>query len=169
MTDPITKTLREMLHQRGYSIDEENKENIFATKPCGNKVCVFLGVEPKLNVESFKSHVERLNKLKIHHGIIVFQEITPSTNKHIRDTAELKLTIETFYDRELMCNITKHSLVPKHIKLSDDDAETFKKKWGTKFPVLSHSDPVAKFYAFKKGDIVEVTRRNGYITHRIVR
>jgi len=67
-------------------------------------------------------------------------------------------------------NLTKHELVPKHEKvdINEKNAEDFKKSKTDKFPILLKTDPVARFYGFSKGDIIKITRKNGYVTFRRV-
>jgi len=158
-----------MSSQRGYKTKKETDKHIIALKPDKEKVCVFLTIEPKLNVESFKFYVGKLNEMKISHGIIVYQCITPATKKLINNTNELGIDLEIFPEDRIRFIITNHRLVPKHVKLSQQKAKQFKEKYGTNFPVLLTTDPVARFYTFKKGDIIEIRRRNGVIAYRIVK
>ena len=78
---------------------------------------------------------------------------------------------ELFDHKELMYNITKHVLVPLHRLLTFENEEKeiiFKEKF-KKICTIQKTDPVAKFYNFKKGDIIEVKRQNGYVAYRIVK
>ena len=91
--------------------------------------------------------------------------------KLVENSVEKKF--ELFTQDELQYNITKHRLVPKHIKLNNEDAKDFKKKYGLKFPALLKTDPVCRFYDFQRGDVIKIIRQescgNTYITHRIVK
>ena len=66
--------------------------------------------------------------------------------------------IQFFSFKDLSINITKHILVPQHTKI-----DTLPKINGftidkNDLPKLSHTDKVSLYYAFKPGDIVEITR-----------
>ena len=63
-------------------------------------------------------------------------------------------------------SITKHYLVPKHEKVPD--SEKFDKKIIDKLPILLKTDPISRFYGFKKGDLIKISRKNNYIFYRRV-
>ena len=50
------------------------------------------------------------------------QSLTPSANKLLQDTAT-SFQIHMFQERELIINVTKHVLVPKHEVLSSKEKE----------------------------------------------
>ena len=77
--------------------------------------------------------------------------------------------IELFNVDDLQFNITKHILVPLHKKLNKEECKEFKEQYGSSIPVLLKSDPVCRFYNFQKGDIIQITRRNSFVSYRIVR
>ena len=63
--------------------------------------------------------------------------------------------------KNLMFNITKHELVPPHRLFNDDKFELMDKlmiKSSDQLPYMLHSDPIARFYNFRKGSIVEIDR-----------
>lgn len=176
--DPqVITTLREMLQQREYKIDDdvdsdaedELPTHLIATKPDGKQIVVFTSIVPKYNIKSFHNTVASMNELKIKHGIVVYTTITPATKKKIADTDAIRLTIESFTDQELRYNPTKHRLVPLHTRLNADECKAFKEKYGTKIKVIKVDDVISRFYAFQKGDIIKITRRSGYVDYRIVK
>jgi DNA-directed RNA polymerase subunit H (RpoH/RPB5) len=148
----------------------------------GTNIVVFLNVIGKFNVCNFSSVVGILNKMNVNHCIIIYDVITSAVKKLIDNISYLQLKdiktiqhkignfinlkIELFESRQLRYNITKHELVPKHIRLSDEEALPFKKE---KYPILKHDDPVAKFYGFEKNNIIKIIRSGGYICYRIVK
>ena len=68
--------------------------------------------------------VERMVTQGISKGILVFQKsMTPSAQKVIHEMAP-KYQLETFQEMELIVNITKHVLVPRHEVLLDDEKKT---------------------------------------------
>jgi DNA-directed RNA polymerase subunit H (RpoH/RPB5) len=51
-----------------------------------------------------------------------------------------------------------------------DVAQQLKKKYGAdKLPVILSNDPVAKYFNFRSGEIIAITRRDSTISYRIVR
>ena len=69
---------------------------------------------------------------------------------------------EIFDIKRLLINITKHSYVPQHIKLSITDVNILKTKLYLqsifKLPVISNKDPVARYYNLKHGEVVQIIR-----------
>ena len=161
----------EMILQRNYEIIDKDDERILAKKPDGNLMCIFLTNSSKFNVDSIQEYILMMRKMNLWHSIIVYKDnVTPVAKKIISDTKDFK--IELFQEEELQYNITKHYLVPNHSiygKKDSNESIEFKKKYSDNFPVILKSDPVARFYAYEKGDIIKITRSNGYVTFRIVK
>jgi DNA-directed RNA polymerase I, II, and III subunit RPABC1 len=93
--------------------------------------------------------------------------ITSSTKSTLEKMQDMY--IELFLIDDLQYNITKHSLQPRFEKLEYEEGENFKKKYGVKFPVLRVNMPISRFYDYKKGDVILIHRKDGYITYRIVK
>lgn len=169
--EKVREIISEMFEGRGYThIDSSNEERIMAKKEDGSSVCAFTSIIAKLNVSEIHMHISILQKEKINHGLIVFDGIpTPAVKNVIGNTPNLDINVELFDVDDLQFNITKHRLVPKHIRLEKEEAKEFKSKYGTDIPVLLRIDPVCRFYDFSKGDIIKIIRRNGFVSFRIVR
>jgi DNA-directed RNA polymerase subunit H (RpoH/RPB5) len=167
----IYRTIGEMFNQREYSdIVETDDDCLVAIKTDGNQVCVFKNVVEKLNVDEIHNHISILQNKDINHGIIIYEGMpTPAVKNVIANTPELKLNIELFHADDLQYNITKHRLVPKHIKLDKDESKVFKDRHGTDIQILLKTDPITRFYDFAKGDIIKIIRRDGFPSYRIVR
>ncbi|OUM61672.1 hypothetical protein PIROE2DRAFT_62357 [Piromyces sp. E2] len=107
-------------------------------------------------------------------GIIVYQKnLTPSAQKVITQMAP-KYLIEIFSDSELLVNITRHSLVPKHVVLTNDEKKMLLERYKLKelqLPRIQPSDPVARYYGLRKGQVVKILRSSEtagrYITYRL--
>lgn len=162
------QTIKEMLYQRNYDIEEETEDNIIGVNKKGEHICVFTHICSKFNIDRVKEYISHMHKMEYNHCIIIYSgSSTPMATKLAESSIEIDM--ELFTEEELQYNITKHYLVPKHIKLSDEDAESFKIKYGTKFPVILRSDPIARFYHYKRGDVIKIERNGAFISHRIVR
>ena len=68
-----------------------------------------------------------------------------------------------------MYDITEHRLFRPHIKVLEDEANKIFKQMGRKFPILLLTDPVCRYFAFNKDDLIKIIRKNGFISYRIVR
>jgi len=164
-------TMLEMLQQREYKVTQEEDMQILATKPDGDPVVVFFSDVPKFNVKSIQSYIAKMNDINVFHSIIVYESsITAFTKKAIAQSVEM--TFELFAKQDLQYNVTKHRLQPKFIKLPQDEADIFKEKYGSRFGVMRKDDPVSRFYAYIRGDVIRVIRGAGpteFVTYRIVR
>ena len=161
----------EMLNARNYTNIIENEDHILAKKYNGEYVCCFFQPVIKFNIEYLQEYINIMNKLNLKHMIILYKDnITPIVKKTIDDLKDI--IIEFFIEDELLYNITKHYLVPKHellYRANSAEANELKKKFNNKFPILLKSDPVSRFYGFNKGDIIKITRKNNHIIYRIVK
>jgi DNA-directed RNA polymerase I, II, and III subunit RPABC1 len=170
----VYNTCIELLNERGYEILDKDDERILGSRinkftNAEDQICVFLSITNKFNVESIQEYIYMLKQMEINHCIIVHREnATPVAKKIVEDSKDL--IIELFNEDELQCNITKHYLVPKHelvYKKGTKQCIEFKSKYGDKFPTILKSDSVARFYGYERGDIIQITRKNGFVTFRI--
>lgn len=158
----------EMLNQRGYDILESDSEKIIGKNSKDEKICVILSVIPKFNVERIEQCISFVNELEIKHAICIYSDnITSVAKTMIEKMVDMK--IELFNVEELQFNITKHRLVPEHVRVSSEAASIIKKEVGLKFGSLLKVDPITRFYGYEKGDIIKISRKNGVVTYRIVR
>jgi len=126
------------------------------------KICLFLNVIPKLNVAEINSHMQELGKMNVMHGILIHEEKpTPPVKQVVANAISINICIELFSANDLQFNITKHRLVPQHVKMSSEECRILKKKYGSNLPILIRSDPISRFYNFQKGDIVKIVRADG--------
>ena len=161
---------KEMLSQRGYNIvksEELSLEGVHKNDP-NDKIIVFAGSNLKFNVKNIQNYINTMHERKIMHSIIIYVEgVTSFTKKAIKQSSDMEF--EIFAQDDLQYNITKHNLQSKFRRLTTNESEHFKKTYGIKIPVLKLDDPISRFYNYKKGDIIEVERKNGTICHRMIK
>jgi len=158
----------EMLHQRGYSIIEEEETYIIALKPDGRQMAVFFHDTPKFGTKGMKETVSMMNDMDILHAIIIYKEdVTPFTKATLTRSEDRHF--ELFAIENLQYNITKHILQPIFERLNEKEAIEFKQRYGVKFGTLRIDRPIARFYDYNRGDVIRITRKDGYISYRIVR
>ena len=158
----------EMFIQRGYIIVEKDDERILAIKEDGKQICAFINkLGAKFNVERIQECISMMREMDVYHGLIVYMDTaTPVAKKIVEESQKMK--IELFHEKELQYNLTKHYLVPLHeLKYKKDnlEAKDFKKN---KYPIISQKDPVSRFYGWSVGDVIQVTRKDGFVMFRIV-
>jgi len=168
----VMKTIREMLEQRGYKIEEEDNEKIMAIpieEDNDDKIYIFKEIIRTFNIKRVKEITSILESTGIKHCIVIYiDSATPAAKKCIK-ILHVDKQLELFTEKELKYNITKHVLVPAHIKLSNKESEKFKLKHGTKHAVILKTGPIARFYNYKRGDIIKIVRKTKYVTYRIVK
>ncbi len=62
-----------------------------------------------------------------------------------------------------MADITKHTFVPKHIKLTEEEVNEILKKYNVslkQLPRISGKDPAIKEMELKKGDVIKIIRNS---------
>lgn len=157
----------QMFEQREYTNINHDEYKIEAIKPDGRSIMAFMADINKFNVNRVQEYIAFMNELNIHHGVIVYKDNVTSMAKKIVDSSQ-DIVIELFMEEELQYNITRHRLVPKHFRLSDEEAIVFKARYGLNFPTLLRSDPVCRFFGYNKGDVIKVIRKDSII-FRIVK
>jgi DNA-directed RNA polymerase subunit H (RpoH/RPB5) len=165
--DNAREICKNIIEQRGYKLVDSDL--LTATKHDGSTFVVFFDDAPKLNKSGMSKFLTMMNDAGSTHSIIVYQEnVTSMTTKSIDQSIDME--IELFSIDELQYNITKHRLQPKSFdKLPTVEAISFKKRYSNKFPIMKTSDPIARFYNYKQGDVIRITQRDGLINYRIVR
>jgi DNA-directed RNA polymerase subunit H (RpoH/RPB5) len=160
----------EILEQREYNIIDKDKDElrIIALKSDGNQIIVLFNAAPKFDIKSLKETITMMNEIDVRHAIVVHREGVTSQTRSTLDQSK-ELYIELFLEEDLQYNITKHRLQPKFEKLDDSSAEDFKKKYGMKFGTLRLDKPISRFYDYQRGDVIRITRNDGYINFRIVK
>ncbi len=99
--------------------------------------------------------------------IIVKENITPRVTNILQ---VMESNVQLFCMDELLINITEHQLVPKHELLSDEQKTqllTFYKCNENDFPAILDTDPIVKYYNWKVGSCIKITRHSPY--YRIVK
>lgn len=164
----ILQTCLEMISQRGYILETTTVDVITAIKPLGEKICFFIKPVQKFNVLKLKEFIAIMSDLNVCHSVIIYKDkITSKTKKIIDDLTDI--TIEIFTDIELSYNITKSKYVPLHERLSKHEAKQFKDTYGIKLSVIRHTDSIARFYGFLKGDVIQITQPNEIVVFSIVK
>jgi DNA-directed RNA polymerase subunit H (RpoH/RPB5) len=72
--------------------------------------------------------------------------------------------LQVFQMKELMYNPSKHQLVPKHEKLSEEEVkqcmEQYMLKNKLQFPIINKNDVMSRWLGLRHGDVVKITRYN---------
>lgn len=168
--DKAKKYMAEMLMNRGYEEGdiEINEDNIIANNDSmGNVIGVFVS-EKKLSVNTLRDIISACESSGMERLILVYNDnITASANNTLKSVTTV--AVEVFCIDELMYNPSTHRLASKHEKVDEEEASVIKSKYGKDLPILLRTDKMARWYNFKSGDVIKVSRPGGHIIYRLVR
>jgi DNA-directed RNA polymerase subunit H (RpoH/RPB5) len=177
----ILETLNEMMEARGFlrlQTNDNHSTQLLFTETKEEKIVIISNSFEKLTKDDVTTCFKYLKNENATIGIIICEKINPGANSQIKHLSVVhNIIIETFEPSELIINITKHVLTPKHVKMDKNSAKEFKKTFGVKnIAVLNELDPVCRFYGFRSGDVISIHRENPidptlpkFIFHRIVK
>ena len=195
----VVTNVLECFKNRGYTIDtiissEEELLEIVKSKTdpdvsgltrvvthsVSGKKCLLIWVkDEKIGVKHIKQIYDKMEKERIPHCCMVCEhQLSVFGKKAIEEfnTVVEDKHIEYFEYVEMLIDITKHFLVPKHIVLTPEEKEIWKKEYSiqkeTQCPKMHRTDAISRYYGLRKGDLVKVIRKSEagteYVTYRIV-
>ncbi|KAK6163047.1 hypothetical protein DH2020_002888 [Rehmannia glutinosa] len=169
------RTLIEMLRDRGYLVDNMEAEL------CRSLADFRAAYGDKPEPESLRLIACRatdpsrkiMNKEMLDRVILILQS---KMNSHAQKVlVEYPVKVETFPITELLINITKHFLAPRHEILSPEEKDKLLNKHsveGKQLPKMLENDAIARYYGLEKGHVVKVTYSGGVtgtiVTYRCV-
>lgn len=110
-------------------------------------------------LRTFAHHIVQNNFMT---GIFITTvSVTPSAMKIVPTI--LPHVLEVFHEQDLLVNITKHELVPKHVLLSQEEKAALLARYRVKesqLPRIQVGDPVAKYLGLKRGQVVKIIRKS---------
>jgi DNA-directed RNA polymerase subunit H (RpoH/RPB5) len=122
----------------------------------------------KLNTLKNDNEIEDfLSKYPQYHKIFIVNDIAPKAEKQIADSNNN----EVFRIMEIIRDISKHHLVPKHIMLTKEEAAKFMEEYKLKKKDMGRiyvDDPMARYLYAQKDDIIQIIREtitSGYSTY----
>jgi DNA-directed RNA polymerase I, II, and III subunit RPABC1 len=178
----VRKTTIEMLEDRGYKVSDEDKSmnyseftdrleenaiNLLAIhKENPNKMTYATFILDgksfsKKDLVALKAIMDEKYPTNEMTVIIIQDKQTPQITKELLND-EYKL-YEIFSMKNLMFNITQHEIVPRHILLTQEETDVILKQYQTtrtQLPKLLTTDPVAKYYGMKTGDVCKIIRQS---------
>ena len=171
-------TVLELINDRNYKLesiyyklgDEEfkyliqnNKLNIIAKNDQNNIIYVKFILTSKVKTATIKEIAQEINEKcksydKINLLFILKSKPNTSLNKLEKDKTLGNLQI--MWCKYLQINPTKHRLVPKHSKMSEDEISELLERYSIKnrnqLPIILRSDPIVRYYNFDTGDIIKI-------------
>ncbi|KZT51753.1 RPB5 subunit of DNA-directed RNA polymerase [Calocera cornea HHB12733] len=180
----INRTIHELVNDRGFQVsDDELKMDLnyfrsqyaqngrvdrnllnFFTNARSNpsdQIFVFFADEKSVGIKTMRRFIHILDEKAIQRGIIIYPTaMTPSSRKVISQMAA-QYTLEEFAESELLVNITKHKLVPRHEVMTPEEKRELLDKYRlreSQLPRIQLGDPVSRYYGLKRGQVVRIIR-----------
>jgi len=184
--------LKEMLNDRNENItkimnitEEEllsfyNNSQIFDIE-VNDKLKIIYNIASKIKIQDIRKfiNVDEENEKNDINKTIIFISKEKLTTNNLKSFNEYKskVNLQFFYIKELLFNIYRHELVPKHEVISSNeeikqimDKYLIKNKF--QFPLILHTDPVCKYLNIKSNSLVRIIRPSPtsgeYILYRYV-
>jgi len=130
-------------------------------KPDLGTIYVEFLYEPPLNTSALKKFLETAANGGHRSGIIISDvPITPIARKTL---LAMEIRLQCFVEDDLLINITKHELVPRHVLLSYEEKAALLVRYKlkeTQLPRILQRDPVALYYALRRGQVVKIIRNS---------
>lgn len=152
------------LHGQSPDIDRLRISASHLTDPSNKVLVVFCGMGV-VKVNSIRSIATQImNKESLSRMILIVQN--QITNQALKAVELFSFKVEIFKITDLLVNITKHVLKPKHRVITDNEKQKLLTKYNLdekQLPRMSQKDAIALYYGLEKGQVMEVTY-NGEIT-----
>lgn len=124
-------------------------------------IYVEFSTEPQIGIKHLRAFAQFLHDRNFYSGIYITG--APVTTSALKAAANLPIGIEVFNEQDLLVNITKHELVPKHILLSPEEKKALLERYRlkeTQLPRIRVEDPVAKYLGLRRGQVVKIIRKS---------
>lgn len=153
----INKLIKNENDDMEYIIELDNDKNYNTT--IKNKKVYIKFFDYKISSINKTSPIgEFITKYDKEYKFLVVQDIN-SKSENIIESYETQ--VEIFKFNKIQSDITEHDLVPTHIVLSKEEGEEVLESYRARkrdMPLIRTTDPVAKYFNMKPGEIVKIIR-----------
>ncbi|KAJ4303569.1 DNA-directed RNA polymerases II 24 kDa polypeptide (RNA polymerase II subunit 5) [Kalmusia sp. IMI 367209] len=124
--------------------------------------------EESVGMKDLRQFIQHLVTNQYYSGImVVIKPLSGMAMRALRAASSMgdgpKGGVEVFLEQDLKINITKHELVPTHLLLSTEEKQQLLKRYRlkeTQLPRIQVTDPVAKYYGLRRGQVVKIIRKS---------
>jgi DNA-directed RNA polymerase I, II, and III subunit RPABC1 len=120
--------------------------------------------ETTIGIKHLRQFAHHLDQQKYTTGIfITIGPVTTAAMRAFEPLSQVGITAEHFQESDLLVNITRHELVPRHVLLSAEEKKVLLQRYRlkeTQLPRIQHSDPVSRYLGLKRGNVVKIIRKS---------
>jgi DNA-directed RNA polymerase subunit H (RpoH/RPB5) len=114
---------------------------------------------PKFKIADVKRILDGRSSLAT---TVILISLDKPSSTHAKNMRVMYPKLQMFQLSELMYNLTKHYLVPKHTVLSEEEISSLLAKYSLKskqqLPHILSIDPMARYLALRPGNVVRIER-----------
>ena len=118
--------------------------------------------KPNIGIKEIKEFAQLLNEKNYYTGIFVTMANPTSMSMKLIPSL-LPTILEIFREEDLLVNISRHELVPKHILLSPEEKHTLLQRYRlreSQLPRIKLDDPMAKYLGLRRSNVVKIIRKS---------
>ncbi|KAI9725139.1 MAG: DNA-directed RNA polymerases II 24 kDa polypeptide (RNA polymerase II subunit 5) [Chrysothrix sp. TS-e1954] len=118
--------------------------------------------EANVGIKHLRAFAHYIDEHNFRTGIFI-SAVNPTKSALKVIPSVLPNVIEVFNEQDLLVNITKHELVPRHVLLSVEEKKAVLQRYRVKenqLPRIQTTDPVARFLGLKRGQVVKIIRES---------
>ena len=162
MDDEIYSRVMKMMNDREYILREKDRK-------LTQKTTVDIWVNDKNNctlfVRNISDNIQNLDITEIVHALKIYNEPVKSVLKLYRKNVtfcvknkanDMPFSIEFLNIKDLLFDITNHSLQPSFKKCNNSLKEVVIKKHLYKMPQMLRTDPIVKWFDWSPGDVISI-------------
>ena len=159
----VEEDFRSSMSQVNVSDDKKNKIFIFFLPTSKQK--------SNVGIDVIKTFCKLIILLGCNEGVMISEKPLTSKSRELLESSNVEsFTRDNIYNiisyvDEMFVNITEHCLSPKVLKIySGEELEEFLEKENLNknhLPKMIISDPIAKFYRARVGDVIKMKRKTG--------
>ena len=105
---------------------------------------------------------------------VILKEDIETEKLYVIEEADPRVSV--FHYKRLLFDLSEHQFVPTHEKIDESEKKLIKRKlslqtWN-QLPALEKSDAVCRYYGYRRGDIIKITRptyaSGPHVVYRVV-
>ncbi|TKX27008.1 DNA-directed RNA polymerases I, II, and III subunit RPABC1 [Elsinoe australis] len=138
-----------------------SKSNPDGGAPQIGTIYVEFSTDSAIGIKHLRTFASFLNERNFYSGVFITG--ASITSSALKSAANLPIAMEVWPEQDLLVNITRHELVPKHLLLTPTEKKALLERYRlkeTQLPRIRMEDPVAKYLGLRRGQVVKIIRKS---------